>query len=511
MVVWQSYVQDGNHRGIFGQRFSAAGAPLGAEFQVNTFTLFTQVRPTVASDASGNFVVTWTSQYQDGPSFGVFGQRFSAAGAPLGAEFRVNTYTTNNQMLSSVASDPSGNFLVVWQSAFQDGGGPGPPGGDFGVFGQNFSAAGAPLGGEFRVNTHTAREQVWPAVAAQGIGKFVVTWDSDMQDGSGWGVFGQRYASVQPTALSVDASAGPTSDGNGVFEAGETVDVAPSWLQRNFGDADLHRHGVDLHRPGRAGRSDVHDRRRHGELRGGRQRRRRRAVRRPPTATRSESPCPARGRPSTGTRASARTISPANLGAAKNWTLHVGDSFADVPRASGFYRFVETLLHHGVTGGCTRDGVLPARRHDARADGGLRPGREGGSRLRPAGLHARRCSTTSRRAAPSAAGSRSWPGAAWSAGAAAATTARPTAVSREQMAVFVLRTMDPASSPPACGTPMFDDVPASSPFCRWIEELARRGVVTGCGGGNYCPTAPVTREQMAVFISATFGLQLYGP
>ena len=58
---------------------------------------------------------------------------------------------------------------------------------------------------------------------------------------------------------------------------------------------------------------------------------------------------------------------------------------------------------------------------------------------------------------------------------------------------------------------MFNDVPASSPFCKWIEELARRGVVGGCGGGNYCPTAAVTREQMGVFISATFGLTLYGP
>jgi hypothetical protein len=79
------------------------------------------------------------------------------------------------------------------------------------------------------------------------------------------------------------------------------------------------------------------------------------------------------------------------------------------------------------------------------------------------------------------------------------------------MAVFVLRTLDPALSPPACGaTPMFNDVPASSGFCRWIEELARRGVVTGCGGGNYCPSAPVTREQMGVFLAATFSLTLYG-
>jgi hypothetical protein len=78
------------------------------------------------------------------------------------------------------------------------------------------------------------------------------------------------------------------------------------------------------------------------------------------------------------------------------------------------------------------------------------------------------------------------------------------------MAIFVLRTLDPTLNPPACGTPVFADVPASSPFCRWIEELVRRGIVTGCGGGNYCPTAAVSREQMGVFLTATFGLTLYG-
>ena len=80
------------------------------------------------------------------------------------------------------------------------------------------------------------------------------------------------------------------------------------------------------------------------------------------------------------------------------------------------------------------------------------------------------------------------------------------------MAVFVLRTLDPALNPPACvaGAEMFPDVPASSPFCKWVEELVRRGVVSGCGSGNYCPNDGVTREQMGVFLSVTFGLTLYG-
>ena len=63
---------------------------------------------------------------------------------------------------------------------------------------------------------------------------------------------------------------------------------------------------------------------------------------------------------------------------------------------------------------------------------------------------------------------------------------------------------------PASPPNLFADVPESSPFCRWIEELTNRGVVTGCGGGNYCPAAAVTREQMGVFLAVTFGLTLYG-
>jgi hypothetical protein len=86
------------------------------------------------------------------------------------------------------------------------------------------------------------------------------------------------------------------------------------------------------------------------------------------------------------------------------------------------------------------------------------------------------------------------------------------AVTREQMAVFLLRALDPALDPPACAPPnLFADVPETSSFCRWIEELARRGITGGCGGGNYCPAAAVTREQMAAFLSTTFGLTLYGP
>jgi hypothetical protein len=56
--------------------------------------------------------------------------------------------------------------------------------------------------------------------------------------------------------------------------------------------------------------------------------------------------------------------------------------------------------------------------------------------------------------------------------------------------------------PPACvpGSELFNDVPASSPFCPFIEELSRRGVTGGCAPGLFCPGDPVTRQQMAVFL-----------
>ncbi len=67
-------------------------------------------------------------------------------------------------------------------------------------------------------------------------------------------------------------------------------------------------------------------------------------------------------------------------------------------------------------------------------------------------------------------------------------------------------------TPPACvaGVP-FADVTCTTPYDAWIEQFARDGVTGGCGGGNYCPGNPNTRGQMAVFLTKTFGLVLYGP
>lgn len=79
-------------------------------------------------------------------------------------------------------------------------------------------------------------------------------------------------------------------------------------------------------------------------------------------------------------------------------------------------------------------------------------------------------------------------------------------VTRGQMAVLLLKTKLGSSYVPPAATGIFADVPLSHPFVRWIEDLYGRGITSGCGGGNYCPSAPNTRGQMAVFLTRTFGL-----
>jgi hypothetical protein len=203
------------------------------------------------------------------------------------------------------------------------------------------------------------------------------------------------------------------------------------------------------------------------------------------------------------------TVTPTST--VKNWTLHIGDSFTDVPASNGFYRFIETILHKNVTGGCTATAYCPSASTTreqmavfvlvSKEPAGYLPPACGATPMfSDVPVSSPFCRWVEELARRGVVG-----------GCASGTYCPSAPATREQMAVFVLRTLDPALNPPACGaTPMFADVPASNGFCRWIEELARRGVVTGCGGGNYCPSAPVSREQMGVFLAVTFSLSLYG-
>jgi len=85
-------------------------------------------------------------------------------------------------------------------------------------------------------------------------------------------------------------------------------------------------------------------------------------------------------------------------------------------------------------------------------------------------------------------------------------------VTRDQMAVFLLRAKHGSSFSPQPATGVFGDVDLSHWAVAWIEQLAAEKITAGCGVDpltgvkNYCPANQVTRDQMAVFLVRTFGL-----
>lgn len=93
------------------------------------------------------------------------------------APFQVNTYTDNDQTSASVARLNNDSIIVTWQSQNQDGSG-------YGIYGQLFDTEGNPIGSEFQINTYTNNDQASPSVTLLNNGNFVVVWHSQNQDGS---------------------------------------------------------------------------------------------------------------------------------------------------------------------------------------------------------------------------------------------------------------------------------------------------------------------------------------
>ena len=186
VITWQSWEQDGYWHGVYAQRFNTEGEPVGNEFQVNNFTSRNQEAPAIITLVNGDFIITWMSEDQDSSEWGIYAQRYNDSGAKIGPETLINATTTSNQYNPAITALADGGYVVVWMDNGQDGSG-------WGIYGQRFDAAGFRAGDELQINTATQGQQQDPAVTALADGGFVATWMSDSQDGSGWGIYGQRF------------------------------------------------------------------------------------------------------------------------------------------------------------------------------------------------------------------------------------------------------------------------------------------------------------------------------
>ena len=199
LVAWASenqgvpgtqYIQGTNWVHIYARLYNPAGAPLGPEFRVNSEIYTLCANPAVSGTSDGGFTVVWsqrpTVHTPDG--WDVYGRTFASGGSATGEALRLNSTTSGDQYGPRISRVGSSQ-LVVWTSLGQDGSWEG-------VFGQ-LLASGVLAGAEFQVNTTTISRQMHPAIASDGVGRFLVTWSSFVRDTS-FDLYAQRFASGQP-------------------------------------------------------------------------------------------------------------------------------------------------------------------------------------------------------------------------------------------------------------------------------------------------------------------------
>ena len=354
---------------------------------------------------------------------------------------------------------------------------------------------------------------------------FAVVWGPHGQDGSDRG--GARESDrpagttrdraadfangdVIPMSMAVDvrSGTGTVSNVNGVLEAGEFVTVDPGWLNyTNYTSFDAPGSLSDFTGPA-GGTYSLLDSSANYTL-----------PQMVPTHCNDGSPDACYTISVSGTRPSTHwdAIVNENLavpaaGGVMSWTIHIGESFADVPTINPFYRSIETVLHRRITGGCFGGSYCPADPVTrAQMAVFLLKSKFGSAHIPPF------CTGSVFTDVPCT-GSPFDP---WveelgalgiTSGCGGSLYCTGDSVTRQQLAVFLLKTLEgSAYVPPAC-TAQFDDVPCPSQFADWIGDLYSRGITSGCSAAPalYCPTSPNTRGQMAAFLVKTFGLLLYG-
>jgi hypothetical protein len=346
-------------------------------------------------------------------------------------------------------------------------------------------------------------------------------------------------AGFVPAALEADGVSGAGSDGNGVFEPGETARIAPAWRNAGASSYDLSGAAASLTGPAGAGYAITDSTAAYGTVAAG-------AIR---DCVAGSGDCYAMfvssptARPAT--HWDARFLETLNhpTTPVKQWTLHLGDSFTDVPRSYPFYKKIETIFHNLITVGCTATNYCPTDKVPRSQMAlfiarGLAKGgpnipvsgtwngkpyncTAGGTSLftdvQPTDIF---CKAVHYIAVQNV-----------TAGCAPALYCSSNLITRQEMAIFMAKAVvapgggaavpnaygpDPVTGfSYSCdaGSPNlhFTDVSTSDSFCKHTHYLWARGIITGCSATQYCPTLDVGRDEMSKFLTNAFGLLLYGP
>ncbi len=178
VVIWESIGQDGDSYGLFGQLYTKEGSRYNSEFRVNANTVGFQSNPAITGLLDGKFIVVWQS-IQTG-IWNVYGKIYNIDGTPYSEELQL-TSTSYTSADASVAALNNGGFVIVWNADLSSRD----------VYAQTYHSDGVKYGPQMMVNYYVNDWQAFPSVASLSNGGFVVTWQSN-QDGS-YDIYTQVY------------------------------------------------------------------------------------------------------------------------------------------------------------------------------------------------------------------------------------------------------------------------------------------------------------------------------
>jgi len=188
-VTW---MRDRSNHPIVTRLFDATGVPLTDPLVVNTGSIASVTRPSIAMNTLGCFVVTWDGHPVRASEDDIYARLYDPNGMPRGEPFVVNTIRAGAQQWPQAAINNVNELVIAWEHDTGD------PNAATEIAARYFDGSGVPVGEQFQLNTYTSDLQRYPDVAMTNDGFFLAAWESDGQDGSGYGVFGGFEASPLP-------------------------------------------------------------------------------------------------------------------------------------------------------------------------------------------------------------------------------------------------------------------------------------------------------------------------
>jgi len=214
-IVWMQDDDEHSYNIIMARQYDAAGQDKANPFEVSTGEFFSISHPSIGMDVSGHFVVCWEGHPDSAAEKDIHARRYKFDGSALSQQFTVNTTTAGAQEYPEAAMNSKREFVIVWSSETV------PGTNERDIFGQRHDSLYKPLGDEFQINTYVVDDQKYPAVEIRYNGEFITVWQSDGQDGSDYGVFGE----MGPRAGSADFT------GDGFVNFRDYCALAEDWLK----------------------------------------------------------------------------------------------------------------------------------------------------------------------------------------------------------------------------------------------------------------------------------------